>query len=89
MATERYDVLTARTVGDKSYFTKIGVAFPMKNRPGFNIIFEALPIPQMRDGKLECTVMMMPPRERQPGEESRGAASHAGLDDDVPFMMER
>lgn len=85
MANDRYDVLTARTVGDKSYFTKIGVAFPMKNRPGFNIIFEALPIPQMRDGRLECTVMMMPPRpreDRQPGDEPRGAPT---LNDDIPF----
>lgn len=81
--TTRYDLLSPRDHNGKTYWTKVGVAFPMKGKDGFNIILEALPLPQMRDGKMECTVMMMPAKPkpsggRQPGDETEER-------DGVPF----
>jgi hypothetical protein len=77
---DRFDILTARTVGDKTYWTKIGVAFPMKDREGMRLVFEALPIPAMREGKLECTAVLMPPKPRD-GQAPRGDADG----DAIPF----
>ena len=39
----KFNVVTAKTVGDKSFYTRIGVVFPLEKSPGFSIIFDALP----------------------------------------------
>ncbi len=48
MSTERYDVLTIdekkneRTGETKTYFTKVGVMFPLKDgKPGFSLLLNA------------------------------------------------
>ena len=41
--TERLDALTVRESNGKSYWTRIGVAFPSKNGPGFMIRLDAMP----------------------------------------------
>lgn len=64
--TERYDVKVPRVGKDgKTYSTKIGVMFPWKSgKDGFNIIFEALPIPKMgQSGEIEVMCMAAPPFE--------------------------
>ncbi len=38
----KFNVVTAKTVGEKSFYTRIGVAFPLE-KGGFNILFDALP----------------------------------------------
>ena len=38
----KYNIVTVKTVGDKDYYTRIGVAFPLE-KGGFNILFDALP----------------------------------------------
>lgn len=76
MATDRMDLLATRTVGDKTYYTRIGVAFATKN--GWSLSFEALPVPQLRDGKIETRVLMVPPKPR---DQPTGYAP----DDDIPF----
>ncbi len=45
----------------RSAWTKIGVAFPHKKGPGFNVILEALPL----DGKLT----LYPLADKKPGED--------------------
>ena len=44
----RYDILATSTYMngsvEKTKFTKIGVAFPMKGKDGFSLKFDALPI---------------------------------------------
>lgn len=82
--TERYDLMTARKAGDKTYWTKIGVMFPNRDKPGFRLSFEAMPLPTLYDGKLEVTVMAFPPKERDeaPRQQRQSAAP---IDDDVPF----
>lgn len=81
--SERYDVMTAREGKDgKTYWTKIGVMFPNRNGGGFSIAFEALPVPQLRDGKIEVRAVAMVPREKQ----DRPAGAGAGpMDDSIPF----
>lgn len=65
MAT-RYDLLTAREVGDKTYWTRVGVAFENRDGNGFSLSFEAMPIPSLdRDGKLQVRVLMKVPRDRE------------------------
>ena len=39
----KFNVVTTKSVGDKSYYTRIGVAFPLQKSPGFSVIFDALP----------------------------------------------
>ena len=61
-----YNVLSPRSYVkdgvEKTAFTKIGVAFPMKDRDGFSVTFEALPLPSIgQNGKVECRVILMPP----------------------------
>lgn len=43
----------------KTRWTRVGVLFPLKNKDGFQIILEALPV----NGKL----VAMPPREKDRG----------------------
>jgi len=61
---ERYDLKTARVdKNGKTWWTKIGVMFPMKgDKDGFNLSFEALPIPTLnQEGNLEVRVVAWEP----------------------------
>jgi len=60
---DRYDLKVARTdKNGKTWWTKIGVMFPMKERDGFNITLEVLPIQQLDDkGELECRITAWEP----------------------------
>lgn len=97
--TNRYDAVAVRRYKDrdgneKSQFTTIGVAFPMKDKDGFTVRLNAVPAPT--DG--EFTILLMPPRQRDDnrsggssrGEQSQGQNANFSreLDDDIPFMME-
>ena len=55
----KYNIVTVKTVGDKDYYTRIGVAFPLE-KGGFNILFDALPT----NGR----VLLLPERERAANE---------------------
>jgi hypothetical protein len=47
----------------KSFYTKIGVAWPME-KGGYRLVFEALPAGGLnRDGKFEVTALLFPPRD--------------------------
>ena len=60
---DRYDLKVARKGKDgKTYWTKIGVMFPMRERDGFNITLEALPLQTMNDqGQMECRITAWEP----------------------------
>ena len=89
----RYDLIVPRPGRDgKTYFTKIGVAFPNKDGKGFSLSFEALPL---TDEEGTCRVLMSEPMERD-GEPLRQAARGGGnappagagpIDDDIPFNV--
>lgn len=85
--SERFDLMTARKVGDKTYWTRVGVMFANRDKPGYRLVFEALPVPTLYDGKLEVTVMAFPPKERDdaPRQQRAPARDDRPLEDDVPF----
>lgn len=93
--TQRFDLLAPRKGTDgKTYFTKIGVAFPLKTQEGFSIQMEALPLPTLEDGVLRTTMIMMPPRDKEqqdvlpsPPPKRRPVAQNTAeeLDDVIPF----
>jgi hypothetical protein len=39
---QKYNIVTVKTVNEKDYYTRIGVAFPLE-KGGFNTLFDALP----------------------------------------------
>ena len=95
--TTRYDAVAVRRYTDrqgqeKSQFTTVGVAFPMKDRDGFTVRLNAIPAPQ--DG--EYVLLLMPPKPRDGNAASGQSGGVTGqranfssdLDDDIPFMME-
>ena len=59
----RYELKTARQGNDgKTYWTRIGSMFPMKGKNGFNLVFDALPIPSQNDqGQMEVRVTAWEP----------------------------
>jgi hypothetical protein len=57
----KFNVVTVKEVGEKSYYTRIGVAFPLE-KGGFNILFDALPT----NGR----ALLLPERPRADGSES-------------------
>ena len=77
-----YELKTKRNdKNGKTYWTKVGVAFPQKNGTGFNIQLEALPLPQLNDnGQVEVFISMMPPFEKN-GYAQKDTTS----DDHIPF----
>ena len=92
---DRYELKTAKQSRDgKTYWTKIGSMFPMKERDGFNLIFDALPTPTMDDnGQLAVKVTAFEPY-KDDGQQARTAAHSQAkangyqqdpLDDDIPF----
>lgn len=92
--TARYDIMVARESNGKTYWTKLGVMFPMNGKDGFSISLEALPIPQIgKDGKIECRLCAFPPKEQDGYQQGRGNARPAqktainndDLDDEIPF----
>lgn len=88
--TTRYDVLSPRIYKDrdgneKTTFLKVGVAFPMRDKDGFNVTLEAIPLPTSEGVRL----MLMPPRDdKQPTPQRGSRPAPAGLDEEIPFAPE-
>ena len=66
---ERLDALVARKGNEgKTFWTKIGVAFPSKTGNGYTLYLDALPLPN-EGGK--CAVSLFPPKPKeQPSDEA-------------------
>ena len=94
---ERLDALTVRETNGQSYWTRIGVAFPNRNGPGFMVKLDAMPA--STDG--QYVIHLREPRDNsgdgggrgQPRPTSGQGGGRSGsrqgfardLDDDVPF----
>jgi len=80
LMAQRYDLMVPRAGNDgKTYWTKVGVAFANKSGNGYNLTFEALPLPSKNDkGEYETRVIMMEPRPRPDG-------ANRGSNDEMPF----
>lgn len=80
------EVFSPRQRKDKTYWTRVGTAFPAKSGEGFSIEFDALPLPD-REGRV--AVIVRPPRPKDNAPASDGGARYEPLsdqlDDHVPF----
>lgn len=81
--TTRMNLTSPRKRGDKTYWQPVGSAFPSKNGDGWQLIFDALPLPDA-DGRV--MVLMSPPREdNAPRQQSRDARRDDLDQDAIPF----
>jgi hypothetical protein len=84
---DRYDLKVARPGKDgKVWWTKIGVMFPMKDRDGFNITLEALPLQTLNDqGQMECRITAWEPykEDQQSGYDNRSPSSSSSSDSNL------
>jgi hypothetical protein len=78
----RFDLVSPRKAkdSDKTYFTKVGVAFANRSGDGYSLLFEALPLP---DAEGSVRVLMMPAKPKDDRQGSRPAARDD--EDSVPF----
>lgn len=87
----RLDIMQPRQSGDgKTYWTKLGSAWPAKQGTGYSLTFEALPLQSLNDkGQLECRVLLrepLPPRDGAAPARAPARQSVADdLNDDVPW----
>lgn len=58
-----YSINVPQERDGKTYWTRIGTMFEMEGGKGFSLIFSALPIPQLKDGKIEVRAVAFPPRD--------------------------
>lgn len=97
--SDRYDAVAARKYTDrdgneKTAFTNIGVAFPMKDRDGYSLRLHAIPAPV--DGEYSILLFPPKPREDQPAAPKKATIAPNAkdrarrpladeLDDSIPF----
>lgn len=79
--TERLDALSVRESNGKSYFTKIGVAFPSRTGNGYSVLLDAIPAPV--EGQFK--ILLMVPKERDGSAPRQQPAAFADDTDSVPF----
>lgn len=81
--TTRMNLTSPRKRGDKTYWVSVGSAFPTKNGDGFQLVFDALPLP---DAEGRVMVLMSPPREDSaPRQQSRDTRRDDLDQDAIPF----
>ena len=89
---DRMDVIAAvkSRDGSKSFWTRIGVAFPSKGG-GWSIFLDYLPVARNDEGRIQ--MLMVEPRERDTGGSRGGGRSRKRedsesedvMDDEIPF----
>jgi hypothetical protein len=83
--TTRYDACTGRKdKNGKTYWTKIGAAFPAKEgKEGFNIVLDALPMPNA-EGQAWISLFVPKPKDNAQTSQSSPPADDMN-GDDIPF----
>lgn len=79
---ERLDALSVREdKSGKSYFTKIGVAFPNKDGKGWTVLLDCMPAPA--EGQFKVMLREPLPKDgERTGGAARGGSAQARNDDD-------
>ena len=85
---QRLDALTVREKDGKSYFTKIGAAFPNRDGKGFTVLLDA--VPASDDGQYKIMLRVPLPkdgaqRDQQHRDRLGNGPRADDLDDQVPF----
>lgn len=81
---ERLDALSVRENNGKSYFSKIGAAFPNKDGKGYSVVLDAIPAPVDGQFKIMLRVPLPKDGERPQRQQSQNSDSW-GDDDDIGF----
>jgi hypothetical protein len=81
--TERLDALTVRETNGKSYWTRIGVAFPAKQGAGWSIMLDAMPA--SNEGQYKIMLREPLPKDGERQSSSRSQPAHDVDLDDTPF----
>lgn len=84
--TERLDALSVRESNGKSYFTKIGAAFPNRDGKGWSILLDAMPA--STDGQYKIMLRAPLPKDGDRGGNRQGGGFGGADDlgsDRVPF----
>lgn len=80
---DRLDALCVRESNDKSFFTKIGAAFPNKDGKGWTVLLDAMPA--SNDGQFKIMLREpLPPRDHQQSRGANNSFPTGDLDDDIP-----
>jgi hypothetical protein len=84
---QRYEAVAVRKYQkdgeERSAFTNIGVAWPMKDRDGYTLRLHCLPAPV--EGEYHVLLFPPKPKEDQASQTKATASSARDLDDEVPF----
>lgn len=83
--SERLDALTVRESNGKSYFTKIGAAFPNKDGKGWTVLLDATPA--SNEGQFKIMLREPLPKDGdrpQQGNKQANNSFASDLDDDIP-----
>ena len=85
--TDRLDALTVRESNGKSYWTKIGAAFPNKTGPGYIVRLDAMPASV--DGQFSIHLREPKPRDDTVGQRQQSRQPSRDQwpadDSDTPF----
>lgn len=83
--SERLEALTVREHNGKSYWSKLGVAWPNKNGPGYILRLDAMPASV--EGQYVIHLREPLPKDGEKRQASRGNNSFAtdDLDDSIDF----
>jgi hypothetical protein len=85
MTVARYDAVISRKDKDgKSRYTKIGAAFPSKQGDGFNIVLDALPMPNA-EGQAWISLFVPKPKEDRAQSQATAPGARDDMNDDIPF----
>jgi hypothetical protein len=68
----------------KTFWTRVGTMFESKDGTGFNLVFDALPLPD-KEGRV--SLIARPPRPKE-GQQTQGNRLSDDLNDSVPFTFE-
>ena len=84
----RFDLISPRPRKDgKTFWVKIGAAFP-RDKGGYSLILDALPLPDA-DGKVSLLMVEPTPREDRQGGYNPSEPGHGSTapmpDDEIPF----
>jgi hypothetical protein len=79
---ERLDALCVRETNGKSYFSRIGVAFPNKDGKGWSVLLDAMPTPT--EGQYKIMLREPLPKDGQ-RQQSGGNSGGYADDTDTPF----
>jgi len=78
----RYDLISPRPRKDgKTFWQNVGAAFP-RDKGGFSLVFNALPLPDA-EGRVSLLMVEPTPREGQ-----SAPAGGAPVSDEIPFAPE-